>query len=70
MPPHWRYGPIIFWGQDDIFITMEGGDAFLKDLPNAEMHRLDAGHFAVEDNLAYISTNIHRFYNEKVANGK
>jgi len=31
------------------------------------MHRLDSGHFAVEDNLGYISSNIHRFYAEKVA---
>jgi pimeloyl-ACP methyl ester carboxylesterase len=59
---------IIFWGQDDIFFTKEGGDAYLKDLPKAEMHRLDAGHFAVEDNLDFISANIHRFYTEKVAN--
>jgi pimeloyl-ACP methyl ester carboxylesterase len=58
---------IIFWGQDDIFFTREGGEAYLKDLPKAEMHRLDSGHFAVEDNLGYISSNIHRFYAEKVA---
>ncbi|SRR6266849_360011 len=57
---------IIFWGQDDVFFTKEGGEAYLKDLPKAEMHRLDAGHFAVEDNLDYISSNIHRFYAEKV----
>src|SRR6516225_1791234 len=42
---------IIFWGQDDVFFTREGGEAFLKDLPGAEMHRLEAGHFAVEDHL-------------------
>jgi pimeloyl-ACP methyl ester carboxylesterase len=61
---------IIFWGQTDIFFTQEGGEAYLKDLPKAEMHRLDAGHFAVEDHLDYISNNMHRFYAEKVANGK
>ena len=33
---------IIFWGQDDVFFTKEGGEAYLKDLPNAEMHRLRA----------------------------
>lgn len=60
---------IIFWGQDDVFFTKEGGEAYLKDLPNAEMHRLEAGHFAVEDNLDYISSNIHRFYKEKVIAG-
>jgi pimeloyl-ACP methyl ester carboxylesterase len=58
---------IIFWGQKDIFFTPAGGEAYLKDLPNAEMHRLDAGHFAVEDNLEYISKEMHRFYDEKVA---
>src|SRR6516165_9088459 len=40
---------IIFWAQNDIFFTPEGGEAFLKDLPKAEMHRLNSGHFAVED---------------------
>ncbi len=58
---------IIFWGQDDIFFTREGGEAYLKDLPKAEMHRLDSGHFAVEDCLDYITSNIRRFYDEKVA---
>ncbi len=58
---------IIFWGQDDIFFTKEGGEAYLKDLPKAELHRLDAGHFAVEDNLDYISEHMHRFYREVVA---
>ena len=60
---------IIFWGQEDVFFTKEGGEAYLKDLPNAEMHRLVGGHFAVEDNLEYVSDNIHRFYADKVATG-
>jgi pimeloyl-ACP methyl ester carboxylesterase len=58
---------IIFWGQGDLFFSPEGGEAFLKDLPEAEMHRLNAGHFAVEDCLPYISEHIHRFYETKVA---
>jgi hypothetical protein len=32
----------------------------------AEMHRLDSGHFAVEDSLDEIAENIRRFYEEKV----
>jgi len=58
---------LIFWGQGDIFFTPEGGEAYLQDLPKAEMHRLDAGHFAVEDNLAYISEQIHTFHRKVVA---
>jgi pimeloyl-ACP methyl ester carboxylesterase len=58
---------IIFWGQDDIFFTKEGGDAYLADLPDAELHRLQAGHFAVEDHLDYIASHTKRFYVAKVA---
>lgn len=71
--PHWQkflreHQPetLIFWGQDDIFFTQEGGEAYLKDLPNAEMYRLDSGHFAAEDCLDEIANNIRRFYLEKV----
>jgi pimeloyl-ACP methyl ester carboxylesterase len=58
---------LIFWGQDDIFFTPAGGDAYLADLPTAELHRLQAGHFAVEDHLDYIATHIVRFYASNVA---
>src|SRR5262245_53568870 len=58
---------IIFWGQNDIFFTPEGGEAYLLDLPDAEIHRLDAGHFAVDDKLEYISQNIRSFYDTNVA---
>jgi len=57
---------LIFWGQNNIFFTREGGEAYLKDLPNAEMHRLDSGHFAIEDCLDEVTSNIQRFYLEKV----
>jgi pimeloyl-ACP methyl ester carboxylesterase len=53
---------IIFWGQGDIFFTPEGGEAFLDDLPKAEMHRLNSGHFALEDSLGYIAKKMIAFY--------
>jgi len=53
---------LIFWGQDDIFFTREGGELYLKDLPNAQMHRLQSGHFAVEDNLMEIAEKMIAFY--------
>jgi len=58
---------IIFWGQNDIFFTREGGEAYLNDLPMAEMHRLDSGHFAVEDSLPAISDKMMAFYRTRVA---
>ncbi|WP_158788764.1 alpha/beta fold hydrolase [Granulicella sp. L46] len=57
---------IIFWGQDDIFFTREGGEAYLDALPKAEMHRLESGHFAVEDCLEYIARHLHQFYDQSV----
>jgi pimeloyl-ACP methyl ester carboxylesterase len=57
---------IIFWGQQDIFFTPEGGEAYLTDLPKAEMHRLATGHFAVEDSLNEIVESMHCFYLGKV----
>lgn len=60
---------VIFWGQGDIFFTPEGGEAYLEVLPKAEMHRLDAGHFAVEDCLEYISAKMHAFYERVVQGG-
>ncbi len=58
---------IIFWGQGDVFFTPEGGDAYLRDLPDAEIHRLDAGHFAAEDHVAKIADEMTRFYATRVA---
>jgi pimeloyl-ACP methyl ester carboxylesterase len=60
---------LIFWGQNDIFFSKDGGEAYLNDLPKAEIHRLDSGHFAIEDCLADITSNIERFYIEKVVKG-
>ena len=60
---------LIFWGQDDIFFTREGGEAYLADLPKAEMNRLNSGHFAVEDSLEEIATKMRRFYDERIATG-
>ncbi len=57
---------LIFWGQNDIFFTREGGEAYLQDLPQAEMHRLDSGHFAVEDNLTAIAEGMIAFHQKQV----
>lgn len=57
---------LILWGQNDIFFTPEGGEAYLRDLPNAELIRLDSGHFAVEDSLAEVSEAIARFHAQRI----
>ncbi|PLB50661.1 putative hydrolase [Aspergillus steynii IBT 23096] len=36
------------WGRNDPIFVSAGAEAFKRDLPDAEVHLLDAGHFAVE----------------------
>src|SRR6266508_4653903 len=57
---------LILWGENDIFFTPEGGRAYLRDLPEAELHMPDSGHFAVEDSLDEITAQIKCFYEDKV----
>jgi len=40
---------LIVWGKNDMIFPAEGARAYLKDLPHAELHLLDTGHFALED---------------------
>lgn len=44
----WQPPTLIVWGKYDPFFTVEGAKAYKRDLPNAELHLLDAGHFALE----------------------
>ncbi len=57
---------LIFWGEHDPFFTPAGGEAYLQDLPKAEIYRLNAGHFATEDNLPFIADHIIAFYDKAV----
>jgi pimeloyl-ACP methyl ester carboxylesterase len=52
---------LIVWGSNDPFFTEDGARAFLRDLPEAELHLLDTGHFALEEDVASISGMIKDF---------
>ncbi|CZS96606.1 hypothetical protein WAI453_010045 [Rhynchosporium graminicola] len=39
---------IAFWGKNDEIFVPAGAEAFKRDLPDAEIHLLDTGHFASE----------------------
>jgi pimeloyl-ACP methyl ester carboxylesterase len=54
------------WGENDIIFAPEGASAYLRDLPDAELHLLDSGHFALEDSLEAIAAHIERFHAEQV----
>jgi pimeloyl-ACP methyl ester carboxylesterase len=52
---------LIVWGKNDPFFTVEGAQAYLRDLPKAELHLLDTGHFALEDSCDFIAQRIKAF---------
>lgn len=46
---------LITWGAGDPFFPEPGARAYLRDVPGAELHLFDTGHFALEDHLAAIA---------------
>lgn len=52
---------LIVWGKNDKIFPEEGAHPYLKDLPDAEMHILDTGHFALEDKLDEIAPLMNDF---------
>ncbi|WP_020563565.1 alpha/beta fold hydrolase [Methylosarcina fibrata] len=70
--PEWQayfraYQPptLIVWGQNDPFFTVEGAKAFLRDIPRAELHLLEAGHFALEEHSGVIANYIKEFLGKR-----
>jgi pimeloyl-ACP methyl ester carboxylesterase len=49
------------WGRHDGFFPPEGARAYLADLPDAELHLLDTGHFATATHSAEIAALITAF---------
>jgi pimeloyl-ACP methyl ester carboxylesterase len=70
-PPHYaewqaylrKHQPptLITWGKNDPFFTEAGAKAYVKDLPKAELHLLNTGHFALEEDGAHIAALIRQF---------
>ncbi len=53
---------LIVWGMNDPFFTVEGAKAYRRDLPDAELHLLNTGHFALEDSVDFIAERINHFF--------
>jgi pimeloyl-ACP methyl ester carboxylesterase len=54
------------WGRNDAFFPPEGARAYLADLPEAELHLLDTGHFATATHNAEIAEPINAFLESHV----
>ena len=58
---------LIVWGKNDKIFPAEGATPYLRDLPKAELHMLDTGHFALEDKLDVMAPMIRGFLDRSVA---
>lgn len=58
---HWQFPTLIVWGARDPAFIAAGAQAYFRDLPKAELHLVDAGHFAVEEKAADIAQYVLRF---------
>ncbi len=68
-PIHRRYlqtyqpPTIIIWGPQDHYMPERAARAYLRDLPDAELHLLDGGHWLLETNLDEVAPLIRAFLN-------
>ncbi len=55
------------WGKGDPFFLPPGAQAYRRDLPDAEIHLLDTGHFALETHAAQIAELSSDFLSRKIS---
>jgi pimeloyl-ACP methyl ester carboxylesterase len=54
------------WGKSDPFFLPPGAEAYKRDIPNAEFHFYDTGHFALETHHQEIAAAIRDFLGRKL----
>ena len=52
---------LVTWGRYDPSFALEGADIYRQEVPDAEVHVLDAGHFALDERVDEIATLIRGF---------
>jgi pimeloyl-ACP methyl ester carboxylesterase len=58
---------LIVWGANDTIFPASGAHPYLRDLPDAELHLLDTGHFALEDKADEMIPLIRDFLDRRFA---
>ena len=57
---------LIVWGKNDKIFPADGAAPYLRDLPDAELHLIDTGHFALEDRADVMVPLIRDFLGRKL----
>ena len=60
-----QFPALIVWGKYDPAFIAPGAEAYLRDLPKAELHLIDAGHFAVEERPQEVAAFILAFMRKR-----
>ena len=53
---------LVVWGRHEIFFSTEAAEAYRRDLPDAEIHILDAGHWALETHTTEVIELVRDFF--------
>ncbi|MYN07509.1 alpha/beta fold hydrolase [Pseudoduganella aquatica] len=61
---------LIVWGKNDKIFPPAGAHPYLRDLPKAELHLLDTGHFALEEDSTAIAGYMRAFLGRTLKGGK
>jgi pimeloyl-ACP methyl ester carboxylesterase len=57
---------LITWGKNDGIFTVEGAELYKRDIPSAELHLFDTGHFALEEEVDRIGSLMHEFLDRTI----
>jgi len=52
---------LVIWGKYDLSFELSEPEAYRRDVPNAEVHVLDAGHFALDTKADEIAALVGQF---------
>jgi pimeloyl-ACP methyl ester carboxylesterase len=62
MPP-----TLVMWGRYDPSFIVPGALAYARDIPDAEIHLLDAGHFALDEQADAVAQLTREFLERRIA---
>jgi pimeloyl-ACP methyl ester carboxylesterase len=60
---------LVLWGKYDLSFELSEPEAYRRDVPKAEVHILDAGHFAVDTAADQIAELVQGFMKYRRRNG-
>ena len=52
---------LVVWGRYDPSFIVDGANTYKRDVPDAEVHILDASHFALDEGLDEIAALVRNF---------